>query len=267
MQNDNTQCGLREQSTGYFSLENMLNDAYVWYEDDWQHDPHEHEHDSGQLTYVREGFQYFHIDQKIYLVPQHHVIWIPAGKKHLTTSEAQKVNLMVVMFKPIIQERFFDQVHVFIAPPVLREMLLYASKWNKIMTEDAEQKAFLFAILKSLPNLCEENTSLQIPVPADPRLLPVCHHINSNYQYSFDSEELASMAHMSVRSLQRLFKQQTGISLQKYAQLIRILKSIELMDTPRYTLTEIAYKVGYQSLSAFSSSYFSIMQSKPKLKK
>lgn len=36
---------------------------------------------------------------------------------------------------------------------------------------------------------------------------------------------------MSVRSLQRIFKNETGITLQKYLQLTRILKSIELIDT------------------------------------
>jgi AraC-like DNA-binding protein len=69
---------------------------------------------------------------------------------------------------------------------------------------------------------------------------------------------------MSVRSLQRIFKNETGITLQKYLQLTRILKSIELIDTKQYTLSEIAYKVGYQSLSAFTSSYFAVMKAKPK---
>jgi transcriptional regulator GlxA family with amidase domain len=41
----------------------------------------------------------------------------------------------------------------------------------------------------------------------------------------------AAKAQMSVRSLQRIFKNETGITLQKYLQLTRILKSIELIDT------------------------------------
>ncbi|WP_238319422.1 helix-turn-helix domain-containing protein [Bacteroides propionicifaciens] len=49
-------------------------------------------------------------------------------------------------------------------------------------------------------------------------------------------------------------------------QLIRILKSIELLDTKQYTLTEVAYRVGYKSLSAFTNSYATIMKTKPKKK-
>nr|WP_228372436.1 AraC family transcriptional regulator [Chryseobacterium daeguense] len=102
-------------------------------------------------------------------------------------------------------------------------------------------------------------------MPSDERLIPVCNSINSNFRYNLDIENLAEKAKMSVRSLQRIFKNETGITLQKYLQLTRILKSIELIDTRQYTLSEIAYMVGYQSLSAFSLSYFSVMKSKPKI--
>lgn len=266
MQNDNQKCGLTEKSIGHY-VDTISAEACVWFEEDWQHGEYEHTHQRYQLTYVAEGYQYFQIEQKIYLVPQNHVIWIPTKKKHRTTSEAKTVNLMLILFQSVPEQDFYQNVHVFPAPAVLKEMLLYASKWNKLLTEDEEKNTFLKAILNSLPNFCKENSGLQIPVPVDNRLIPICNYINENYQYRFDIDELADKAKISVRSLQRIFKNETGITLQKYMQLIRILKSIELIDTKQYTLSEIAYKVGYQSLSAFTSSYFAIKKSRPKLKK
>jgi hypothetical protein len=107
---------------------------------------------------VEEGYQYFHIDQKIYLVPQHHVIWIPSGIAHKITSEAKTVNLMVFLFKSVFDEEFYQNVHVFAVPPVLKEMLLYASKWNQSLDENEEQGIFFKAILKSLPNFVKKVT-------------------------------------------------------------------------------------------------------------
>lgn len=266
MQNDKQKCGLTETTSGFY-VDELLTDSYIWYEKNWKHDDYVHSHQRYQLTYVEDGYQYFHIEQKIYLVPQNHVIWIPSNLKHRTTSEAKTVNLMIVLFKLDSDQDFYNDIHVFSAPPVLKEMLLYASKWNKLLSIDEEKISFLKAMLNSLPHFCNENEFLQIPVSADIRLRPVCNYINSNYQYNFDFENLAKMAKMSVRSLQRIFKQETGITLQKYVQLIRILKSIELIDSKQYTLSEIGYKVGYQSLSAFTSSYFAIMKTRPKLKK
>ncbi|WP_228451997.1 AraC family transcriptional regulator [Chryseobacterium sp. G0186] len=257
-------CGLVEKTESQF-VDTIEKEAYVWCEKDWKHDDYEHVHNRAQLTFVEDGYQYFHIDQKIYLVPQHHVIWVPSGKAHKITSEAKTVNLMVFLFKSVFEEEFYQNVQVFTAPPVLKEMLLYASKWNQSLVKNEEQDIFFSAILKSLPNFYKESNGLEIPVPGDTRLIPVCHEINANFKYNLDIDSLAEKAKMSVRSLQRIFKSETGITLQKYLQLTRILKSIELIDAQHYTLSEIAYKVGYQSLSAFTSSYFAVMKMKPKV--
>ncbi|WP_213083887.1 AraC family transcriptional regulator [Chryseobacterium lactis] len=259
-------CGLTEEKQNLF-VDTIEKEAYVWRENNWKHDDYEHVHQRAQLTFVEDGYQYFHIDQRIYLVPQHHVIWIPSGKAHKITSEAKTVNLMLFLFKSVFEDDFYRNVHVFSVPPVLKEMLLYASKWNKSLIENEEQDIFFKAILKSLPNFCKESNRLEIPVPADTRLIPVCQDINSNFKYNLDIDSLAEKAQMSVRSLQRTFKNETGITLQKYHQLTRILKSIELIDAQQYTLSEVAYKVGYQSLSAFTSSYFTVMKTKPRLNK
>lgn len=259
-------CGLNEKSQSHY-VDKIATDAYVWYDENWQHDEYEHTHQRYQLTYVAEGYQYFHIEQKIYLVPKNHVIWIPSSIEHRTTSEAETVNLMILLFKSIPKLDFYKNLHVFPAPAVLKEMLLYASKWNKLLTENKEKTIFLKALLNSLPYFCNENDSLEIPVPEDSRLIPVCNHINAHYQHKFDADELADIGKMSVRSLQRIFKHETGITPQKYMQLIRVLKSIELIDSNQYTLSQIASMVGYKSLSAFTSSYSSIMKTSAKLKK
>ncbi|RMZ60141.1 AraC family transcriptional regulator [Chryseobacterium nematophagum] len=266
MQNDKKKCGLIEQTNSQF-IDTIKKEAYVWCEKNWKHDDHEHMHNRSQLTFVEEGYQYFYIEQKIYLVPQNHVIWIPSGKSHRVTSESKAVNLMVFLFNSVFKENFYQHVQVFAVPSVLREMLIYASKWNKSIIKDEEQDIFFKAILKSLPNFCKENNTLEVPIPLDTRLIPVCNYINDNFRYHLDIDSLAEKSQMSVRNLQRVFRKETGITLQKYHQLIRILKSIELIDTKQYTLSEIAYKIGYQSLSAFTSSYFSIMKTKPKIHK
>jgi len=266
MQSAKSKCNLTEQENGFFD-DSLEKDAYIWYEENWQHDDYEHLHQRAQLTFVKEGYQYFHINDKIYLVPQNHVIWVPSLQKHKITSEAETVKLMVSLFKNIPEDYFYSQIHVFPAPPVLKEMILYAKKWNKETAENNEQEAFMNALLISLPHFCDENNALQIPLPSDKRLLEVCQFINQNYQHNHSIEELAEIANLSSRSLQRIFKQETGISVKKYVQLIKILKSIELIDCNQFTLSEIAYKVGYKSLSAFTSSYQAIMNTKPKISK
>lgn len=263
MQNDKLKCGLTEQKEGDYS-DNLAIDAYFWYDPDWTHDNYMHVHKRYQLTYVEQGYQYVHLGSKTYLVPQNHVIWIPSDQEHRLSSEAKTVQLRVALFKTVPPLDFFHQVHVFSAPPVLKEMLLYASKWNQVVEENPEQVLFIQAILRNLPEFCQENESLQIPVPTHPQLLEVCNYINSHFNTTCKIDELALLSQRSTRSLQRLFKEETGITVQKYTQLIRILKSIELLEQHQYTLSEIAYQVGYKSLTAFTTSFQAIMKTKPR---
>ncbi|MFD2939776.1 helix-turn-helix domain-containing protein [Flavobacterium notoginsengisoli] len=256
-------CGLKETTPGNYS-DDVISDAYIWQQQNWKHDDYEHSHARYQLSYVTEGFQYFYIENKVYFVPQNHAIWIPSNIKHRISSSAETVNLTVLLFKYIPQNQFYNSVKIFRVPIVLHEMLNYATKWNKQLIEDDNQKVFLLAILQNLPNFYQKNNALEIPVPSDERLIPICSHINENFRYEFKVEDYVEIANMSVRNLQRIFKNETGITIQKYIQLTRILKSIELIDTKKYTLTEVAFKVGYKSLSAFLTSYKSLMKSAPK---
>lgn len=255
-------CGLIEPFPGIL-VDELTCESYVWYEKDWKHDPYYHVHRRAQLTFVEKGYQYIHTDQKIYLVPRNHAIWIPAECRHMNTSEAESVHLMVLLFQPVYTHAFFDKIQVFSVPPVLREMLLYSAKWNRLTDQNSEQVSMMNAILQNLPAFGMESNPLEIPVPADLALLPVCDYLHTHFDKEFTLDALAEVASMSVRTLQRKFRQQTGITMQKYLQLIRILKSVELLDQKQFTLTQIAHKVGYQSLSAFSASYKEIMKTKP----
>lgn len=266
MQNDIVKCGLTEKLNGVFEDTTAVQ-AYVWYEDNFVHDEYQHAHQRYQLTYVEQGYQYLQVDNCKYLIPQHYIAWIPSGQRHATTTTAQQINLKVLLYKEVPQDPFYEQMHVFPAPIVLREMLQYAVKWNRLVEDETEKEQFLQAILVSLKYFCDEDQSLQVPVPTDSRLIPVCAHINANFTSNLDLVELANLSNMSVRNLQRLFKQETGLTLQKYLQIIRILKSIELLDMKEYTLSEIAYQIGYKSLAAFRSSYLDIMKVYPKVKK
>lgn len=76
-------------------------------------------------------------------------------------------------------------------------------------------------------------------------------------------EDLSDKTHLSLRSLERIFKQETGLTLNKYHQLLRIIKSLELLSLKELTISEIAYKVGYKSLQAYTNRFYSVMKYRP----
>lgn len=69
---------------------------FVWFEENWMHDDILHKHKKGQLVYVESGFQYITIEERIYLLPQNHAVWIPPGAIHKTNSHSEKIKLMIM---------------------------------------------------------------------------------------------------------------------------------------------------------------------------
>ncbi|WET50154.1 AraC family transcriptional regulator [Chryseobacterium indologenes] len=241
-----------------------LNKPYfVWFEENWIHDNVLHQHEKGQLVYVESGFQYITIQERIYLLPQNHAAWIPPNALHKTNSHSEKIKLMI-MFAEIDQKNsFYDEVNVFSVPPVLREMIKYAEKWSKLMKKDLGEIVFLKALFNELPYFVENSLKLHICLPKDKRLQKVIEHLHHHYNKEMRIEGLGELALVSSRSLERIFKKETGLTLSKYQQMLRIIKSLELLSSGNLTISETAYEVGYKSVQAYTRSFLAVMQCRP----
>lgn len=236
---------------------------FVWFEENWIHDNVLHQHEKGQLVYVESGFQYITIEEKIYLLPQNHAAWIPSNAIHKTNSHSEKIKLMIMFADTDRNDSFYDEVNVFSVPPVLREMIKYAEKWSKQLKIDPDETVFLKALFNELPHFVQHSLKLHICLPQDKRLEKVIEHLHHYYHTEIKIEALGELALLSSRSLERIFKKETGITLSKYQQMLRIIKSLELLSSGNLTISETAYEVGYKSVQAFTRSFQSVMQFRP----
>ena len=245
------------------SVDRVFKPHFVWFEDNWVHDNVLHKHSKAQLIYVESGFQYLTVNAKVYLLPQKHAAWIPPNALHKTNSHAEKTKLMVMFFDVNKEDLFYHEVSVFSVSAVLKEMIKYAEKWSKNTAEDLNENIFLSALYNELPNFVADAIQLHISLPEDKRLTNAIKHLNNNYTKAIRVEELSEITSLSLRSIERIFKKETGLTLSKYQQMLRIIKSLELLSTKRWTVSEIAYKVGYKSLQAYTNSFRSVMQYRP----
>ena len=236
---------------------------FVWFEENWIHDDIHHHHQIGQLVYVESGFQYITIEERIYLLPQNHAVWIPANAVHKTNSHSEKIKLMIMFADIPKKDRFYQEVNVFSVPPVLKEMIKYAEKWSKLIGENADETVFLQALFNELPRFAEQSLTFHISLPKDKRLAKVIAHLHDHYQHEIKMEDLTGKVLLSSRSLERIFKKETGLTLSKYQQMLRIIKSLELLSSGHFTISETAYEVGYRSVQAYTRSFQSVMSFRP----
>ena len=73
--------------------------------------------------------------------------------------------------------------------------------------------------------------------------------------WTFRSEELAEEFGMSLRTLQRRLKAEIGMSSGGYITKFRMKRAAEMLALTTLTITEIAFKVGYDDSSSFSRGF------------
>lgn len=80
-------------------------------------------------------------------------------------------------------------------------------------------------------------------------------YLEENYMEDFSLEKTAGRLGMNKFNFCRLFKQRFGQGFISYLNNIRVKNASELLKNPSLNITEIAYVVGYKSLSQFERTF------------
>jgi len=86
----------------------------------------------------------------------------------------------------------------------------------------------------------------------DKQVLTVQRHMEQNVPAPMPAEQLAALSGMSLRTFIRRFQSATGYPPATYLQALRIEKARAALERGGESVSEIAWGVGYQDLSAFS---------------
>ncbi|PYF72933.1 AraC family transcriptional regulator [Pedobacter nutrimenti] len=237
--------------------------AYVWHEANWKFSDEWHAHHRGQLIYVEKGLQYLHTANQTYLLPTHHCAWIPPGMAHRTSSPVHPVYLRCLFFSSTGQQPFFENINVFNTPRVLREMILFTEQWSRLEKEDAVEQDFLQGLKRILPLSFKAAIPLVLPMPSDPRIKDVVGYLAENIRNEFRSPQIAARFNLTVRTMERLFKKDIGITFAGYQKLLKIIKAAELLSVNGETVKSVAFQVGYESVSTFSNTFFKVLGTRP----
>ncbi len=96
-----------------------------------------------------------------------------------------------------------------------------------------------------------KESGIQSHVEKQKRVHQVADYIAANYAQIGTVEELAQKFYMSSSYLCRIFKEVTNFTISEYINLYRIAASREYLMNEKYSMAEIANRLGYDSLTYF----------------
>ena len=142
-------------------------------------------------------------------------------------------------------------------------MIAFAGYWIE-KDRLRELKISFFETIRLLAKeWCQEALSLELPIPTDPLMQGVTDYILSNLGSGLNLTILSERFGISQRTLIRYFQKQLGMTFSVYLQVARIAKAAELLTQPTASVTDVAYAVGYRSLSSFIQAFQKLVGQTP----
>jgi AraC-like DNA-binding protein/quercetin dioxygenase-like cupin family protein len=206
-----------------------------------------HAHAWAQLVYARAGTMRLVTPTAAWLVPPTRAIWLPPGLVHEIEMRGA-VSMRTLYLAPDLVHEASKEARALEVAPLLRELVLHILKIG-LLVRVRPDHARLAGLLMDLLDAAREQ-DLSAPLPSDPRALALAHRLLEAPDERAALAMLAPRAGASLRTMQRLFLDQTGLSLQAWRQKSRLIHAVAALGEG-VPVTVAALDCGYDSPSAF----------------
>jgi transcriptional regulator GlxA family with amidase domain len=98
----------------------------------------------------------------------------------------------------------------------------------------------------------------------DERLLAVLKSMESNLESPLSRDQLAQIAVLSLRQLERLFRRQLGRGVHEHYMALRLARSLQLLRGTSLSILDIAIATGFASASHFSRAFHANYRCRPR---
>jgi AraC-like DNA-binding protein len=209
----------------------------------------------GQLLFAARGMLTVHTDAGLWVVPAHQAVWVPAGVRHgveVAGGVAMRALYLSEALGRSLHSRLPGTCRIVEVSPLLREVLRRAMRLQTLDRRIPAQRHLLDVLLDELTIL--PLVPLDLPIPRDPRGARAAALIRAEPAARHTLAEVARASAASARTLERLFRSETGLPFGLWRQRARLLHALQLLAAGE-PVTGAASAVGYESASAFVAAF------------
>ena len=215
------------------------------------------------LIYASIGTFTLETEDARWLLPPQRAAWVRAGELIRIYAPSPIISSSVLYAPDVLLSLSFN-CRVFGVTPLAREMILYAMQWD-MHRDPQNQIADQFFL--TLANICLELASnaaqFWLPHGRSPELSIAMDYILQNLQNTLQVDGIAQRVNLSKRTLARRFVEEANITCGQFIHHARMMRAIELLAEQNTSVIEVAYAVGFQSISAFNSAFRNFTQETP----
>jgi AraC-like DNA-binding protein len=199
-----------------------------------------------QLVFATRGALTVRTDQCAWVVPPHRAVWMPAGFQYRLEMSGV-VAVRMIYIRPG-RRGFPQECSVVNVTPLLRELILRTVQVGALDAAIPEQKRLIGVILDELKVLIA--VPLQLPLPRDRRAAQFAALASRDSGEVPPTPALLRQCGASRRTMERLFRAETGMSLGQWQRRQTLLHALRRLAAGE-NVSGVAGELGYNSPSAF----------------
>jgi AraC-like DNA-binding protein len=211
------------------------------------------------LVVIRSGVAILRCAHSLtHLVP-HVGAWIPDGVPYALEFRS-RCSLRIVYSSALRHSlRTFSAVGV---NPLLDELIERATTAGYLSPNNVRDAHLLAVIDDELAALPGTTASLSLVLPRDAKVRTSVERALAQSDLPVTIGKLASAAHMSLRTFERRFRVETGLTPRAWLRRARLGSALEALASGA-SITEASLACGYSSLSAFIAAYRALFGTTP----
>ncbi len=239
------------------------------------HSPHIH--DYHELYFLESGQTTYFVGNSIYILNSGDFIFIPRGQLHQTdNSRYPYLERVLLNFDDsFISERCISILEELKNAPHIRLPETEISQFRKIIkkieqeaSSDEKNSCILQQLYlhELLVLLCRHRKEDSIPDFGSAYRIAqeTAKYISTNYKQPLSLGILAQKYSVSEGYLSKLFKKYTGMGVNQYINISRVLAAKELLASTHMQVTDVAFECGFNDSNYFSQVFKSIAGITPK---
>lgn len=193
------------------------------------------------------------------IVPPHEGVWIPAGILH-GMRMLSDVGTRSVYFSEQASDGLAHSCGVIGVSALLRQLLIAAADLPADYPPDSRAAKIMALIVDEVGRAPVRPLSL--PMPRDARLASHCRSFAQSPQAGVSIEAWCRKSAMSRRTLTRLFRAQTGLSLREWQRRACFQAAVQRLLAGE-AVTRVALDQGYSSPAAFGTMFRNLSGKSP----
>lgn len=214
-----------------------------------------HQHPWNQLLYATTGAMTVSTPRSSWMVPATRAVFIPARAAHAIRMWGT-VEMRTLYFAAALTRFQSHECVVLEVAPLLRELILRTVERIGLDGRAAHDARLIGLLEDEVESAiaAAADSPLVLPMPQEDRALALAHYLIGQPLSSDPVNELAQRHGVARRTLERRYRDETGMSFGMWRQKARLLHSIRLLAEGR-SVTDTALDCGYASVSAFIAAF------------